>query len=139
MQGTVETLRHEMLIHFGLNLFTPGDKSALLVDIDADKRIRNIGAIFNQVSKEVTETKVVRIIVLAFTTINLKRFYGCWEQSGLRLGSLGLDARRSTNQGELSRGDNGSSRLSEAGGLVGDNGEPIIFYHLTPFSPSPTM
>jgi len=55
MQDAVQTLRHETLAHFGLNLLAPGDKIALLGDIIADKRIRVIGEIFNQIEKACSE------------------------------------------------------------------------------------
>jgi hypothetical protein len=37
VQDTLETLRHETLAHFGINLLAPSDKAVLLVDIIAAK------------------------------------------------------------------------------------------------------
>ena len=37
MQNTIQTLRHETLAYFGINLLAPGDKAALLADITAVK------------------------------------------------------------------------------------------------------
>jgi hypothetical protein len=62
---------------------------------------------------------------------NFKEFYGDWEKSGLRLGSLGQNAEGSTHAGGVSQVDTSTTRLSKTGGLVDDNGEPVIFYHGT--------
>jgi hypothetical protein len=37
VQDTLATLRHETLVHFGLNLLAPSDKTALLAAIIAAK------------------------------------------------------------------------------------------------------
>ena len=37
MQNTIQTLRHETLAYFGINLLAPGDKATLLADITAVK------------------------------------------------------------------------------------------------------
>jgi len=42
VQDTLETLRHETFLHFGINLLAPGDKAALLADIIANKRHKAI-------------------------------------------------------------------------------------------------
>ena len=52
MQDTLETLRHETFVHFGIDLLTSVGKTALLVDIIGAKNNSNVGAIYNQVKKD---------------------------------------------------------------------------------------
>jgi hypothetical protein len=52
VQDTNETLRHEALAHFGINLLAPGDKIFLLADIIAAKNNSDVGAIYNQIKKD---------------------------------------------------------------------------------------
>ena len=37
LQDTLEALRHETFVHYGINLLAPGNKTVLLDDIIADK------------------------------------------------------------------------------------------------------
>jgi hypothetical protein len=42
VQDTLETLRHETFVHFGINLLAPVDKATLLADIIAAKGNKTI-------------------------------------------------------------------------------------------------
>jgi hypothetical protein len=55
VQDTIETLRHETFVHFGINLLAPSDKTALLADIIAAKGNPFIGNLFKQIIKTYPE------------------------------------------------------------------------------------
>lgn len=52
VQDTLETLRHETLAHFGLNLFTPKEKKIFLDSVRAAKNDPKVKALFDEVAKD---------------------------------------------------------------------------------------
>jgi hypothetical protein len=55
MQDATETLRHEALGHFGLNLLTPADKLAFLASISHDKNTNALRPFFDDVVRDYPE------------------------------------------------------------------------------------
>jgi len=55
VQDTIETLRHETLAHFGLNLFTPEEKETFLRDVILAGKNDEVNALFEQVRKDYPE------------------------------------------------------------------------------------
>jgi len=52
VQDTLTTLRHELLEHFGLNLFEPIEKMAFLRHVIISSKNKEISALFDEVGKD---------------------------------------------------------------------------------------
>ncbi len=57
MQDAAETLRHETLGHFGLNLLRPSDKPAFLASISRDKNTNALRPFFDDLARDYPEAR----------------------------------------------------------------------------------
>ena len=57
MQDAAESLRHETLGHFGLNLLTPTDKLAFLASISRDKNTNALRPFFDDLARDYPEAR----------------------------------------------------------------------------------
>ena len=57
MQDAAETLRHETLGHFGLNLLRPADKLAFLASISRDKNTNALRPFFDDLARDYPEAR----------------------------------------------------------------------------------
>ena len=58
-------------------------------------------------------------------------FYGTWEKDGIELRELVGNVGEGSHKRGIFSGGSSTSRPENSGPLVGDNGEPVIFYHGT--------